>query len=80
MSLTVLTDSDVRKILDNITKEEVERLQTAMSDALYEYATATTNSGAAEQNQPKRTVLESPNGTTTLFMPSTSSTGIGMKG
>ena len=62
------------------TKEEVERLQAAMSDALYEYATGTTNSGAAEQNQPKRTVLESANGTTTLFMPSTSSTGIGIKG
>jgi hypothetical protein len=80
MSLTILTDSDVRKILDNLTKEEVERLQAAMSHALYEYATGTTNSGAAEQNQPKRTVLESPNGTTTLFMPSTSSTGIGIKG
>jgi hypothetical protein len=31
-------------------------------------------------NQPKRTRLESNNGTTSLFMPSISSTGIGMKG
>jgi len=80
MPLTVLTDSEVKKILNNLTKEEVETLQAGLRQSLHEYSTGTNNSGAAAVNQPKRTVLESNNGTTSLFMPSTSSTGIGMKG
>jgi len=79
MPLTVLSDSNVKQILNSLTKEEVETLQTGLRDSLHEYSTATNSSGAAAVNQPKRTVLESNNGTTSLFMPSTSSTGIGMK-
>jgi hypothetical protein len=80
MPLTVLTDSEVKKILNNLTKEEVETLQAGLRQSLHEYSTGTNNAEAAAVNQPKRTRLESNNGTTSLFMPSISSTGIGMKG
>jgi hypothetical protein len=80
MPLTVLTDSQVKQILNNLTKEEVEDLQAELRHSLHEYSTGTNSSGAAAVNQPKRTILESNNGTTSLFMPSTSSTGIGIKG
>jgi ornithine cyclodeaminase/alanine dehydrogenase-like protein (mu-crystallin family) len=80
MPLTVLTDSNVKEILDNLTKDETEVFQQAMRNCLHEYATASTASAACAENQPNRTVIESANGKTTLFMPSTSSTSIGMKG
>ncbi|KAE9370403.1 NAD(P)-binding protein [Stipitochalara longipes BDJ] len=79
MPLTVLSDSNVKQILNSLTKDEVEILQAGLRTSLHEYSTGTNNSGAAAVNQPKRTVLESNNGTTSLFMPSISSTGIGMK-
>ncbi|PMD59195.1 NAD(P)-binding protein [Hyaloscypha bicolor E] len=79
MSLTVLSDANVKQILNNLTKDEVETLQAGLRHSLHEYSTGTNNSGAAAINQPKRTVLESSTGTTSLFMPSTSTTGIGMK-
>lgn len=81
MPLTVLSDENVKNILDNLTKEDVTTLQTAMRNAIHEYATGTTNSGACADNQPKRTVIESAsNATTTLFMPSISSSAIAIKG
>ena len=80
MPLTILTDSNVKDLLHNLTKQDVESLQASLQNALHEYSTGTTNAGACAQNQPNRTVMESKSGTTTLFMPSTSSTGIGMKG
>lgn len=80
MPLTILTDENVKEILHSLDREELTSLQSSMRVALHEYATGTTSSGAAAANQPNRTVIESSNGTTTLFMPSTSSSGIGMKG
>src|SRR6266487_4629096 len=80
MPLTILTDSDVKDLLHNLTKQDVEALQASLQNALHEYSTGTTNAGACAQNQPNRTVMESKSGATTLFMPSTSSTGIGIKG
>jgi hypothetical protein len=80
MSLTILTDQNVKDILQSLDREELLGLQSSMRLALHEYATGTNSSGAAAANQPNRTVIESSNGTTTLFMPSTSSSGIGMKG
>ncbi|KUJ21762.1 NAD(P)-binding protein [Mollisia scopiformis] len=79
MPLTVLTDANVKDILQSLDREELLDLQSSMREALHEYATGTTSSGASAANQPNRTVIESSNGTTTLFMPSTSSSGIGMK-
>src|SRR3954471_7311327 len=81
--LTVLTDSDVKHILHGLTKPELEELQQALRQSLSSYSTAKQNQNEAAANQPERTVIESEkaNGkTTTLFMPSTSSAGLGMKG
>jgi hypothetical protein len=80
MPLTVLGDSNVKQILNNLSKDEVETLQASLRHSLHEYSTGTNSSGAAAENQPKRTILESNNGTTSLFMPSTTSSGIGIKG
>jgi hypothetical protein len=77
--LTILTESNVKEILSNLTKKDVEELQGSLQNALHVYSTATTNSLGCAENQPDRTVMESKNGGTTLFMPSTSSSGIGMK-
>lgn len=80
MGLTVLTDANVKDILQSLDREELMGLQSSLREALHEYATGTTSSGAAAANQPNRTVIESNSGTTTLFMPSQSSSSIGMKG
>jgi ornithine cyclodeaminase/alanine dehydrogenase-like protein (mu-crystallin family) len=80
MPLTILSDSQVKEILENLTKEDVETLQESMKNALHEYSTGKTNDGACANNQPKRTISEWKDGSTSLFMPSTSSAGIGLKG
>ncbi|CZS98963.1 hypothetical protein WAI453_008447 [Rhynchosporium graminicola] len=80
MPLTILSDENVKEVLNNLTRDDVATLQDAMTRAIHEYATGTTNSGACADNQPKRTVIESAsNGTTTLFMPSISSSALGIK-
>jgi len=76
MPLTVLTDSNVQEILDKLSRDETVVMQKALADALHDYATA----AGSESAQPNRTVVEAPDGTTTLFMPSTNPSCIGMKG
>jgi hypothetical protein len=80
-SLTVLNDAEVKSIFYHLTRDEVEKLQKTLRDALHEYSTNANNDkeGCSFQ-QPERQQLDRKNGTTTLFMPSTSSSGIGMKG
>jgi hypothetical protein len=80
MPLTVLTKQDVKDILHDLSIQDVGRLQNALRNALHEYSTGTQESDGCARNQPERTVVVSPTGATTLFMPSTSSTGVGMKG
>lgn len=80
MPLTVLSDGDVRTLLDNLTLEDTKVFQASLSEALNEYSTGTQDVGACASNQPERTATHSQDGTTTLFMPSMSSVGIGMKG
>ncbi|KAJ9614535.1 hypothetical protein H2200_002672 [Cladophialophora chaetospira] len=78
MPLTVLTDSDVREILYSLTKEDVEELQTSLAEALHSYSTGDTNSPCCSSFQPQRTVIQK-NGVTTLFMPASTGTSVGMK-
>jgi hypothetical protein len=81
--LTILSDSDVKRLLHSLTKGEVVELQEALRRSLSDYSTAKQSEDAGTLNQPERTVIESDkaNGkTTTLFMPSTSAAGLGMKG
>ncbi|KAM0163272.1 hypothetical protein ACHAQE_003386 [Botrytis cinerea] len=79
MSLTVLTDSDIKHLLQDLTLKDLERFQDQMRRSLHEYSTGTQDDDCCSLHQPRRTVLESKQKRTTLFMPSTSSAGIGMK-
>ncbi|RYC63281.1 hypothetical protein CHU98_g2916 [Xylaria longipes] len=80
MSLTVLPDEAIRELLENLTRDEAERFQDVLKSALHEYSTATQ---AIEENlyhQPPRTSSYSDRtGATTLFMPSNSPVGHGIK-
>lgn len=81
--LTILSDSEVKKILHSLTKGEIEELQQALRKSLSDYSTAKQSEDEDAVTQPERTVIESnkENGkSTTLFMPSTSAEGLGMKG
>ncbi|KAM3079982.1 hypothetical protein ACMFMF_003397 [Clarireedia jacksonii] len=77
MSLTVLKDSDIQELLHDLTLTDLENFQKKMREALHEYSTGTQEDDCCSIHQPKRTVLETKRKTTTLFMPSTSSAGIG---
>jgi hypothetical protein len=81
--LTVLTDGEVKSILHGLTKSEIRDLQEALRKSLSDYSTAKQNQDERSMAQPARTVIQSEktNGkSTTLFMPSTSAEGLGMKG
>ncbi|TAQ88040.1 hypothetical protein B7494_g3653 [Chlorociboria aeruginascens] len=81
MSLTILSDSNVKDIIENLAYGELKEMQESMSKALHEYATGNQGDDACADQQPGRTVMSSAKyNTTSLFMPSRSSRGIGMKG
>jgi ornithine cyclodeaminase/alanine dehydrogenase-like protein (mu-crystallin family) len=80
MPLTILSDTNVKDILESLTRTDVEALQQSLRKALHDYSTGTQENDACSSQQPERTSHVSPNGLTTLFMPSTSATSIGMKG
>ncbi|KAB8336805.1 hypothetical protein FH972_021114 [Carpinus fangiana] len=81
MPLTVLTDDDVRDVLDSLTREDVEHMQKQLADALHNYSTAIEpeDSGCCSSNQPSRIAMKGKEGSTTLFMPATSDSGFGVK-
>ncbi|OBT73758.1 hypothetical protein VF21_07178 [Pseudogymnoascus sp. 05NY08] len=79
MPLTVLTDADVCQVLEGLTIDDAHALQKSLRKALHEYSTGTQGEAACAMHQPERTAMVAPSGKTTLFMPSTSSSGIGMK-
>ncbi|TGJ81503.1 hypothetical protein E0Z10_g7267 [Xylaria hypoxylon] len=80
MSLTLLSDEDIRKLLENLTSEESYSFQDALKSALHEYSTGTQAITTGSYNQPARTSIYSERtGATTLFMPSNSPAGHGVK-
>jgi len=78
MPLTVLTDSDVRAVLLTLKKDDILQLHHNLADALHSYSTGDTNSPCCSSHQPQRTVIMK-NGVTTLFMPASTGTSVGMK-
>ncbi|ETN43633.1 uncharacterized protein HMPREF1541_02792 [Cyphellophora europaea CBS 101466] len=78
MTLSVLTDNDVKDILLSLTTEDANVLQANLSEALHSYSTGDTNSPCCSSYQPLRTVVKK-HGVTTLFMPATTGDAIGMK-
>ena len=81
MTLSVLTDVQIRALLENLTVEELVGFQRELRGALHEYSTATQTDHVDGVQQPERTTVHSAEtGATTLFMPSSSSVGNGVKG
>lgn len=82
MGLTVLTDEQIRTILENLTPEEYDGFGKAMTRTLHEYSTR--NNEAPENDsyhQPHRVTTQNQStGATTLYMPSCSPLGMGCKG
>ncbi|KAK8098545.1 UbiD family decarboxylase [Apiospora kogelbergensis] len=80
MSLTVLSDDDIRNILESLTSSETEALADRMRGALREYSTGTQNIDVGSIHQPERTVVHSDaTNATTLFMPSINEDGHAVK-
>lgn len=79
MPLTVLSDSDVNRILHSFTKEDVLALQETLADALHWYSTSNDANDCCSDFQPERTHLKRKDGSTTLFMPASGLTGQGIK-
>ncbi|KAJ8114811.1 hypothetical protein OPT61_g3394 [Boeremia exigua] len=81
MPLTILTDSDVRNLLHQLSKQDILDLQQSLADGLHYYSTATEDdsNGCCSSYQPMRTALKRNDGQTTLFMPASSNDGIGFK-
>ncbi|KAH8730864.1 hypothetical protein GQ44DRAFT_823016 [Phaeosphaeriaceae sp. PMI808] len=82
MPLTVLSDEDVRKLLLQLTKQDILDLQQSLADALHYYSTATeedSSNGCSSSYQPLRTSIKRSDGQTTLFMPASSNDGMGVK-
>lgn len=76
--LTVLSDSDVLEILLNLGHQDVVDLGLSLGEALHEYSTGDTNASCCASFQPARTIIKRKKATS-LFMPASSSTAIGMK-
>ncbi|OCK84954.1 NAD(P)-binding protein [Lepidopterella palustris CBS 459.81] len=81
MPLTILSDSDVRVLLQSLTKQDILDLQQSLADALHYYSTSTedNSNGCCSSYQPLRTALKRSDGQTTLFMPASSNDGLGVK-
>jgi hypothetical protein len=81
MSLAVLTDDDVKTILENLTLDEFDSFKAALSEALHEYSNNTQNVEDGTYHQPERiSSYSKATGATTLYMPSCSPEGMGCKG
>ncbi|KAH8666770.1 hypothetical protein BX600DRAFT_511671 [Xylariales sp. PMI_506] len=81
MSLAVLSDEDIRRLLESLTVSEAEDIRSKLKCALHEYSTGTQSIEAGLLHQPERTSVHSnATNATTLFMPSCSAEGHGIKG
>lgn len=78
MPFTVLSDDNVKDLLLGLTKDDANRLQENLAEALHSYSTGDTNSPCCSSYQPQRTVVKK-HGITTLFMPATTGDTVGMK-
>jgi len=81
MSLSVLNDAQIKDLLENLTLDDLESFRGALKATLHEYSTSTQAVDDGDVHQPNRTAITSAmTGATTLFMPSSSEAGVGIKG
>ncbi|CAI4219901.1 unnamed protein product [Parascedosporium putredinis] len=80
MPLTILTNDQVKSILENLTLAQLDGFQRNLSKALHEYSTDVKAVQDGTYHQPQRTSYGNPQtGATTLFMPSVGPAGMGVK-
>ncbi|KAK3945615.1 putative ornithine cyclodeaminase [Diplogelasinospora grovesii] len=80
MSFTVLNDTEIRSLLESLALDELEGFRAELKSALHEYSTGTQSVQSGLIHQPERTSVHSnATGATTLFMPSASPVGHGVK-
>lgn len=79
MPLTIITDNQVKFLLNTLTKNEVHNFQDSIGCALHEYATGSSSHSTCE-DQPGRSIITLRNGTSTMFMPSATPHCLGVKG
>jgi hypothetical protein len=81
MTLTVLSDDQVRAILESLTLDELEDFRHELASALHEYSTGVQGTDQSAYQQPHRMTTRHPGSqATTLYMPSCGPTGMGCKG
>lgn len=74
MAFTILSDSDVKTLLDALTSTDVSNLADHLHQALTQYSCHD-----EQPYQPHRTHVKRPDGQVSLFMPSTTPQSIGVK-
>lgn len=80
MALTVLSDEDIRSLLESLTRDDAEAFAHSLKCALHEYSTGTQSIEAGLIHQPDRTTIHSnTTNATTMFMPSCNAAGHGVK-
>ena len=79
--LSVLTDEQIRELLENLTVDELESFRNELRGTLHQYSTGTNVTQAGLLHQPERISVHSDvTDATTLFIPSTSPGGHAVKG
>lgn len=81
MTLTLLSDEQVRAVLENLTREELDGFRQTLASALHEFSTNPKGAPEEPYQQPHRiTTLHPSSKATTLYMPSCGPEGMGCKG
>ncbi|KAG5925959.1 hypothetical protein E4U42_003788 [Claviceps africana] len=80
MTLTVLSDTQVKDILEDLTADELDEFRLVLSSALHEFSNSTEAVGGDVYQQPHRiSTLHSATKATSLYMPSCGPEGMGCK-
>lgn len=81
MTLTVLTDRQVKEVLENLTLDDLDEFRCVLSSALHEFSNTTELANGDVYEQPHRIATQhSETKATTLYMPSCGPEGMGCKG
>ncbi|KAJ4422270.1 hypothetical protein N0V82_003131 [Gnomoniopsis sp. IMI 355080] len=80
MPLSVLTEEQIKGLLESLTAEELEMFYMDLKESLHDYSVGSQSGGDADIHMPHRqSINSSTTGATTLFMPSGSPAGLGVK-
>ncbi|KAG6015688.1 hypothetical protein E4U43_004962 [Claviceps pusilla] len=80
MTLTILTDAQVKDILEGLTVDDLDEFRLALASALHEFSNSTEAVGGDVYQQPHRiSTVHSATKATSLYMPSCGPEGMGCK-